>query len=221
MTKAMRVIRSLETVYPDARCELNFESAYELLIATMLSAQSTDKRVNIVTKELFKEYNSAEKMVTLSEQELIEWIRTIGFFNTKAKHILQTSHILLQKYDGHVPKNREELVALPGVGRKTANVVLSNAFQIPAFAVDTHVGRVSRRLGLTKSEDPNVVEKDVTSKLPKYLYSKAHHLMIFHGRRCCKAQRPLCDECVVLQECSYYKESQKSKNKKVRRKDSK
>lgn len=214
MNKAKRIVAVLETLYPDAACELNFHTPYELLIATMLSAQSTDKRVNIVTKDLFSDFNTPERMVTLSEGELIDKIRTIGFFNTKAKHILQTSHILLQEHGGVVPSTREELVKLPGVGRKTANVVLSNAFDIPAFAVDTHVGRVSRRLGLTKSDHPDEVEKDVTSKLPKYLYSKAHHLMIFHGRRLCKAQRPLCESCPLTRECVYYKTNKKQKERK-------
>ncbi len=205
MNKARRIISILEEVYPNAECELNYRTPYELLIATILSAQSTDKRVNIVTSELYSKYNTPEKMVLLSEKALIEYIRSIGFFNIKAKNILATSHLLLEKYGGEVPKNREELVLLPGVGRKTANVVLSNAFGIPAFAVDTHVGRVTKRLGLTESDNPEQVEKDVTAQLPKKLYTKAHHLFIFHGRRCCKSQRPLCEQCPLTMQCIYYK----------------
>lgn len=221
MNKARKVLSILEELYPEATCELNFKTPYELLIATMLSAQSTDKRVNIVTNELFKDFHTPEQMVTLSQEELVDKIRTIGFFNTKAKHILETSYILLQEYGGEVPADREKLVTLPGVGRKTANVVLSNAFHIPAFAVDTHVGRVSRRLGLTKSENPDEVEKDVTSKLPKYLYSKAHHLMIFHGRRLCKAQRPLCESCPLTEFCIHYKMNQKYEKRKRKKEEDK
>ena len=211
MNKARKIVSVLQELYPEAKCELNYRTPYELLIATMLSAQSTDKRVNIITKDLFASYNTPDKMVPLSEGELIELIRTIGFYNNKAKNILMTSHILLEKYGGEVPKTREELVKLPGVGRKTANVVISNAFGIPAFAVDTHVGRVTNRLGLTKSKNPNQIEIDVTSQLPKKLYTQAHHLFIFHGRKCCKAIRPLCDSCPLTVNCTYYKQNKQER----------
>lgn len=203
MTRKAQMIERLKQTYPDAACELNHTSAYELLVATILSAQSTDKRVNIVTGELFQKYNTPQEIVRLGEVELGQRIKTIGFYNTKSKNIIAMSRMLLEEYGGEVPGTMEELLRLPGVGRKTANVVLSNVFGVPAFAVDTHVFRLSHRLGLSKGKTPDEVEQDLMKKIPKKDWMLMHHLLIFHGRRTCKAQRPLCSECTIEDLCKY------------------
>lgn len=198
------VLEKLEEKYPDAKCELNHKNAFELLIATILSAQSTDKRVNIVTKDLFKEYNSPKKFLELTQEELEEKIRTIGFYRNKSKNILGACRLLVEEYDSKVPNDRKNLERLPGVGRKTASVVLSNAFSQNAIAVDTHVFRVSNRIGLAKSDNVLDTEKDLMKNIDEKMWSKAHHLLIFHGRRTCKARNPLCEECNILNLCEYY-----------------
>lgn len=203
MTRKAQMIERLKQTYPDAACELNHTSAYELLVATILSAQSTDKRVNMVTGELFQKYNTPQEIVRLGEVELGQRIKTIGFYNTKSKNIIAMSRMLLEDYGGEVPGTMEELLRLPGVGRKTANVVLSNVFGVPAFAVDTHVFRLSHRLGLSKGKTPDEVEQDLMKKIPKKDWTLMHHLLIFHGRRTCKAQRPLCSECTIEDLCKY------------------
>lgn len=198
------VIDRLEILYPDAHCELDFRSPFELLIATILSAQSTDKRVNIVTEELFKKHNTPETMLELSQEELEEEIRTIGFYRNKSKNILNTSRIIIEDYNGKVPDSREELIKLPGVGRKTANVVISNAFGQQAIAVDTHVFRVSNRIGLADSNNVEDTENDLMKNIPNDEWTKVHHLIIFHGRRLCKARGPRCEECTLKDICFYY-----------------
>ncbi len=195
----------LNEVYSDAECALNFRSSYELLIATILSAQCTDVRVNMVTGKLFEKYNTPETMVELSEVELQEKIHSCGFYRNKAKNILATSRELLLNYNGIVPDNMEELIKLPGVGRKTANVVMSNAFNIPAIAVDTHVFRVSKRIGLASGDNPLKVELELMKVIPKKMWSKAHHFLIWHGRKICKARKPDCGTCPISEYCSYYK----------------
>lgn len=202
-----KVLDELQKMYPDAHCELNNSSPFELLIATILSAQSTDVRVNIVTEELFKEHNTPETMLKLSQEELQEEIRTIGFFRNKSKHILATSRILIDDYDSKVPESREELMKLPGVGRKTANVVISNAFDQQAIAVDTHVFRVSNRIGLADSENVEETEKDLMEHIPEDEWTRTHHLLIFHGRRTCKARNPQCEICPIKDICFYYNET--------------
>lgn len=199
------VLRILDEFFPDAVCELNHTNPFELLIATMLSAQSTDKRVNIVTKELFKKYKTPKDFLKLNEVQLAEIIKTIGFYRTKSKNILKTCEMLVKDYNSLVPDSRDELVKLPGVGRKTANVVISNAFGKNAIAVDTHVFRVSNRIGLANSENVDDTEKDLMKNIDEEKWSKAHHLLIFHGRRVCKARRPLCEECPITKYCFYYK----------------
>lgn len=205
MNRHTRIITNLCEMYPDAECELLHETPFQLLVATILSAQSTDKRVNIVTRDLFKNYGTAEEMAKIDPEELRRLIRSIGFYNSKADNIINTANIIEKKYNSVVPRDMQELLELPGVGRKTANVVLSNAFGIPAFAVDTHVKRVAFRLGLTKNTDPNLIENDITSKIPKNMYIKAHHAIIFHGRRMCKAQKPECTQCSLKGDCNYFK----------------
>lgn len=205
MNRQTRIINAICEMYPEAECELHFKTPFQLLVATILSAQTTDVRVNIVTKELFERYGEVEKMADASPETLRNIIRSIGFYNSKADNIINTSKILMEEYNSLVPSKMDDLIKLPGVGRKTANVVLSNAFGIPAFAVDTHVKRVTFRLGLTKSTDPDIIEKDITSKIPKYMYTRAHHAIIFHGRRMCKAQKPECDRCTLTSDCNYFK----------------
>ncbi|SHH94933.1 endonuclease III [Sporanaerobacter acetigenes] len=201
------VLNILEELYPHAKAELNFSNPFELLIATILSAQCTDVRVNKVTQKLFKEYKTPEDYLKLSEEELGEKIRSCGFYNNKSKNILGTCEMLVKEYGGNVPDTREELMKLPGVGRKTANVVLSNAFSKDAIAVDTHVFRVSNRIGLSNSDNVLDTEKDLMRNIEKSMWSKAHHLLIFHGRRICKARKPLCEKCPLDSYCIYYKEN--------------
>ncbi|WP_123054774.1 endonuclease III [Clostridium sp. JN-1] len=197
------ILDVLKKTYPDAKCALKFNSPYELLVSTILSAQCTDVRVNQVTNELFKEYNSPDKMVTLTEEELSEKIRSCGFYKNKSKNILNTSKYILKDYNGKVPSTMEELLKLPGVGRKTADVVLSNAFGIPAIAVDTHVFRVSNRLGIAKGKTPEQVEKELMKNIPKDMWSASHHYLIWHGRLICKSRKPKCEECPLSPYCEY------------------
>ncbi|MCH4072992.1 endonuclease III [Pseudoramibacter sp.] len=196
-----QTLEILQDVYGTQKCGLDFNSPYELLIATMLSAQCTDVRVNKVTGELFKTYNTPEKMLKLTEGELKAKIKSCGLANTKARNILKTSHLLLSEFNGVVPKTMKELTSLPGVGRKTANVVMSNAFGIPAIAVDTHVFRVSNRLGLAKGKNVLEVEKGLRKNLPESKWSQAHHQLIWHGRKICTARNPKCDICPLANLC--------------------
>lgn len=200
-----RILDTLHQLYPDAHCELNFRTPFELLIATILSAQCTDKRVNEITAPLFEKYNRPEHYVHLSQQEMEEHIKGLGLYKNKSKNILETCRILHEKYNGEVPQDREALERLPGVGRKTANVVLSNAFGVPAIAVDTHVFRVSNRLGLAKSDNVEEVEHQLMKRIPREKWSDAHHWLIWHGRRICAARNPRCDICPLQPECLYAK----------------
>lgn len=204
-----KVIDLLLELYPDAKAELNFTNPFELLIATILSAQCTDVRVNKTTDSLFKDLKTPEDYLKLTEEELGKRIYSCGFYKTKSKNILETCRILIEKHNGKVPETIEELMELPGVGRKTANVVVSNAFGTPAIAVDTHVFRVSNRIGLSNSKNVLDTEKDLMKNIDKNMWTKAHHLLIFHGRRVCKARNPLCEECPIRPYCFYYKSRRK------------
>lgn len=195
------MLQLLETTYPDAHCELNFSNPFELLIATILSAQATDKKVNQITERLFKNNKTPEDFLRLSQIEMEEAIKELGLYHNKAKNILAACRILVEKYDGKVPQEHEALTKLPGVGRKTANVVLSNAFGIPALAVDTHVLRVSNRLGLATGTNPDSIEKQLMSLIPREKWSQAHHLLIWHGRRTCAARNPKCQDCTLQSLC--------------------
>lgn len=199
------VIEKLLELFPDAKAELNYTNPFELLIATILSAQCTDVQVNKTTKPLFKELKTPEDYIKLSEEELGERIRSCGFYKTKSKNILLTCRLLIGNYDSKVPGTLEELITLPGVGRKTANVVLSNVFDTPAIAVDTHVFRVANRIGLADSDNVLDTEMQLMENIEREMWSKAHHLFIFHGRRICKARKPLCKECPLTDYCFYYK----------------
>lgn len=198
------ILKILEETYPEATTALNYKTPFELLLSTILSAQCTDKRVNIITKELYAKYNKPEDFASLDVKELGEMIKSCGFYRNKSKNIIATSRILLEKFNGQVPKTREDLVKLPGVGRKTANVVLSNAFGQDAIAVDTHVFRVSNRIGLAKTKNVEETERQLMQNIPKNKWSKAHHWLINHGRNICKARRPLCEDCPIQENCKYY-----------------
>lgn len=203
------VLEKLENTYFGAKPQLNFSTEYELLVAVILSAQCTDERVNIVTKELFKNYSTPQKMLTLSHEELSSLIKPCGLNNSKAEHILSASKTIVEKHGGKVPSTYEELNALSGVGRKTANVVYSVAFGGDAIAVDTHVFRVSNRIGLAKGANPLATEKALMKVVPKNKWSSAHHWLIYHGRRVCTARNPKCETCFLKGECEYIKKNGK------------
>lgn len=203
-----KIIRLLKRAYPDATCSLNHRNAFELLIATILSAQCTDARVNIVTHDLFRKYRKPEDYLKVSAKELERDIRTTGFFRNKTKSIQGTAKVLTEEYGGEVPSTVEELLELPGVARKTANVVMGNAFGISSgVVVDTHVTRLSHRLGLSTQKTAEKIEQDLIAIVPKKDWVIFPHLMIAHGRAICKARNPLCAECVVEKLCpsSYLK----------------
>ena len=196
------VINYLDELFPNHRCELEYSKDYELLIAVMLSAQTTDKRVNTVTKILFKKYDTLKKLSDANMDDVIEIIKPIGTFNKKASNIINISKLLLKDYNGIVPNNREYLENLPGVGRKTTNVVLSNLYNIPCIAVDTHVSRVSKRIGIAKKDDDVlVIEKKLTKKFPKDKLCRLHHQLVLFGRYYCKAKNPNCVNCKLKNIC--------------------
>jgi len=199
--RARRVDRALSVRYPDARCELDFRNPFELLIATVLSAQTTDVRVNQTTPELFDRWPDAAAMATADLQDLEDVLRPTGFFRAKARSVSGIGAALVERFGGQVPARLDDLVTLPGVGRKTANVVLGNAFGVPGITVDTHVQRLSHRLGYTTSEDPVVIEAELGALLEKREWTMASHRLIFHGRRTCFARRPACGACPVATMC--------------------
>ncbi len=199
------VIAILERLYPDAKAELDFKSPFQLLIAVILSAQCTDVRVNQVTKVLFERAGDAYALSTLPLDEIEAIIKPCGLYKTKAKHIKLTATQLVETYAGSVPGTHEQLIKLPGVGRKTANVVVSNAFDTPAIAVDTHVFRVSNRIGLADAKTVEETEEQLMKGIEKELWTKSHHMIIFHGRRVCKARSPMCGICEISPYCKYYK----------------
>ena len=205
-------LKLLEEAYPDAKPELHHSSPFELLIATILSAQCTDKRVNLCTEVLFRDHNTAESIASMTEAELTPYIKPCGLYKTKCANILATCRILVDEYGGNVPDSVDKLTKLPGVGRKTANVVVSNAFNIPAIAVDTHVARLSQRIGFADTSDVAKIEKRLNDIIPRENWSKAHHWLIFHGRRVCFARNPACDVCTLTGVCKYYKETKEKAN---------
>ena len=199
--KALATLEKLEVVHADAEIALNFANPLELLVATILSAQCTDVRVNLVTEKLFRRYRSTQDYADADLDELMAIIRSTGFYRNKAQNIVAMAKQLVASHDGEVPRTMEELHALPGVGRKTANVVLGNAFDTPGMVVDTHVGRVSRRLGWTRETDPVKVEHELMALLPEQKWTQTSHVLIFHGRSWCKARVPQCSDCPIKEEC--------------------
>jgi endonuclease-3 len=202
--KAREVYRLLKKAHPDARIELNFSNPLELLVATILSAQCTDVRVNQVTAELFKKYRRPQDYLAVPVEELEADIRSTGFFRNKAKSIRGAASAIIERFGGRVPATLDELVTLPGVGRKTANVLLGNAFDTPGIVVDTHVSRVTQRLGLTRNNDPVRIEFDLLELLPQKDWTLFSHTIIFHGRRICLARQPRCEICPVAALCNCY-----------------
>ena len=199
--RAARTVLLLADEYPEAECELDFTSPYELLVATILSAQTTDQRVNMVTPALFRRYPGPEDLAGADAEELEEIVRSTGFFRSKAKNLMGMAAALVERFDAEVPATMEELVSLPGVGRKTANVVLSVAMGVPGLPVDTHVGRLSRRLGLTTETDPVAVERELCAMVPAAEWGELSLRLILHGRRVCSARSPRCEDCVLADFC--------------------
>jgi endonuclease III len=201
--RARKILQALERAYPDARIALNFRSPFELLVATILSAQCTDERVNMVTPELFRTYRDARDLARARPERLEEQIRSTGFFRAKTRSLLGMARAVVERHGGEVPSARGALTALPGVGLKTANVVIGNAFGGDALAVDTHVFRVSQRLGLARSDDPDAIHDQLVALLPRGRLTRATHLLIVHGRRTCVARKPLCPACPVRTLCPW------------------
>jgi endonuclease-3 len=201
-----KVIERLMELYPEPVCELNFSTPFELLVAVILSAQCTDKRVNQVTKTLFKEFNSPQDFAQIDQSLLESKIYSCGFYRNKAKNIISSSRDIIVKHNGVLPSTLEELVKLAGVGKKTASVVLSVAFDVPAIAVDTHVFRLSKRLGLADEKTPEKTQDALEKVFPKKLWSKGHYALVLHGRYVCKSQNPQCEMCGLRDLCKYYKE---------------
>jgi endonuclease-3 len=199
--RAGRITRILAQLYPDAHCALHYQNPLQLLIATILSAQCTDVRVNLVTPALFARYPDARSFAEAEPRELEKLIQSTGFFRNKARNIIACCKEIVEKHAGHVPGTMEELVVLPGIGRKTANVILGNAFETPGITVDTHVGRLSRRMGLTEETDPVRVEHDLMPLLPRREWTMFSHRMIFHGRQVCFARKPNCPGCALAKVC--------------------
>ena len=205
LTKAQKqvILAKLEETYKDTKTVLNYNSPFELLVAVILSAQCTDERVNVITARLFPRLNTPEKMGALTQEQMEEEIRDCGLYHAKAKNILGACHMLVERFNSTIPSDIKTLMELPGVGQKTANVVASIIYNVPAIAVDTHVFRVSHRLGMAKGADPLATEKELQKAIPMEKWSDAHHWFIWHGRKICKARKPLCSQCVLLAECPF------------------
>lgn len=201
--KRAEIFRRLQAIDPHPTTELEYKTPFELLVAVVLSAQSTDKGVNLATRRLFPAANTPEKILALGEEGLRDYVKTIGLYQSKSRHIIQTCRILIDEHGGKVPDTREELEKLPGVGRKTANVILNVAFGQPTMAVDTHIFRVSNRTGLAPGKTPLEVEKKLLKNVPEEFMQHAHHWLILHGRYTCVARKPKCTECVIADLCDY------------------
>jgi endonuclease-3 len=201
--RAERLVTALLAAHPDAHCELRHRSAYQLLVATILSAQCTDKMVNSVTPNVFARYPGVKQLAAADAGELEALIRPTGFYRSKARSLLGMARAVVAEHGGRIPRTIEDLVRLPGVGRKTANVILGNVFGVPGIVVDTHVGRIARRLGLTKNEDPEKVERDLMDLVPERHWTQLSHALIFHGRRICGARKPRCEECPLRADCPF------------------
>lgn len=203
--KNIEIIEKLKQTYPDAKCSLNFNTPFELLIAVILSAQCTDERVNKTTPSIFEKYNTPEDFANMDISLLENLIHSCGFYKNKAKNIKATSKILLEKYNGNIPNTMEELVLLPGVGRKTANVVMLEAFNNPqGVAVDTHCRRISNRIGFSKEKEPEKIEKDLLKLFSKEYYYDLNHILIWHGRNICTSRNPKCDTCPISNYCNEF-----------------
>ncbi|MHB1424737.1 MAG: endonuclease III [Gemmataceae bacterium] len=199
--RAGRIVRELARLYPDAHCALHYTNPLQLLVATILAAQCTDKRVNLITPALFARYSDAHAFAAADQAELEKMIQSTGFFRSKAKNLIACCRQLVELHDGEVPGTMEALVQLPGIGRKTANVLLGNVFDVPGIPVDTHVRRLSQRMGLSEHIDPEKIERDLMALIPRKQWTLFGHRMIFHGRQVCHARKPLCQECQLADLC--------------------
>lgn len=203
MEKIVEIIEKLKEYYPEAKCSLDFKTPFELAIAVMLSAQCTDERVNKVTPKLFEKYSTPEEIYNIEIEELEEIIYPCGFYKNKAKNIKAMAKEILEKYNGQMPQTMEELISLPGIGRKSANVIMLEAFKNPqGIAIDTHAKRIFRRIGITKNLDPSKIENDVLKLLPKKYYKDVNHLLVWHGRKICSSKKPKCEECPINVFCN-------------------
>jgi len=211
------IIDILLKEYPNTKGSLNFSNPFEILVAVCLSAQCTDERVNLVTPALFKKYGSPELMANADLKDIEDLIHSCGFYKNKAKNLKAASQKIIKDYNGEVPHTMEELIAIPGVGRKSANVIMLEAFgDAQGIAVDTHCKRLSNRIGLSKEIEPSKIEQDLLKKIPKTYWAKINHLFIDHGRKVCKAPKPLCENCVIKDKCEYYKKEKNKVKKKAK-----
>ena len=206
------IIETLKKMYPDAKCSLDFSTPFQMLVSVVLSAQCTDERVNKTTPSVFSKYSTPQDFADMDIELLEELIHPCGFYKTKAKNLKRTAQILVEKYDGMVPNNMEDLMSLPGVGRKSANVIMLEAFDLPqGIAVDTHCKRIANRLGFSSESDPAKIEQDLLKVIPKEYYKDVNHIFIWHGRNVCTSQKPKCDSCKLQQYCKYNKSNKKLK----------
>jgi endonuclease-3 len=205
--KAKQIIEIFDQLYPNAECSLEYKTPLQLLISTQLAAQCTDARVNIVTKSLYSKYKTAEDFANADIKELEEEIKSTGFYRNKAKNIIECCRMLVEKYNGEIPDNMDELLKLPGVGRKTANLFLYEVFGVQGIIVDTHAKRLSNRIGLSENENPEKIEYDLQKIVEKSSWSDFCHRLVSHGREVCKARRPECEKCGIIQYCDYYKKN--------------
>lgn len=202
----IKIIENLKSTYPEATCSLNFKTSFELGIAVMLSAQCTDERVNKITPLLFAKYKKPEDYINTSIEEIEKIIKPCGFYKNKAKNVLGYAKMIVEKYNGKMPETMEELVKLPGIGRKSANVIMLEAFNNPqGIAVDTHAKRIANRIGLSKEKDPLKIEQDLIKNIPKEYFKDVNHLLVWHGRNICNARKPQCEKCPVKNYCEFYK----------------
>lgn len=209
---AIIIIETLKEMYPDAKCSLDFSTPFQMLVSVVLSAQCTDERVNKTTPSIFLKYSTPQDFADMDIELLEELIHPCGFYKTKAKNLKRTAQILVEKYDGIVPNNMEDLMSLPGVGRKSANVIMLEAFDLPqGIAVDTHCKRIANRLGFSSESDPAKIEQDLLKVIPKEYYKDVNHIFIWHGRNVCTSQKPKCDSCKLQQYCKYNKSNKKLK----------
>ena len=203
---AIIIIETLKEMYPDAKCSLDFSTPFQMLVSVVLSAQCTDERVNKTTPSIFSKYSTPQDFADMDIELLEELIHPCGFYKTKAKNLKRTAQILVEKNDGIVPNNMEDLMSLPGVGRKSANVIMLEAFDLPqGIAVDTHCKRIANRLGFSSESDPAKIEQDLLKVIPKEYYKDVNHIFIWHGRNVCTSQKPKCDSCKLQQYCKFYK----------------
>lgn len=210
---AIEIIENLKKHYPDAVCSLEFKTPFQMVIAVMLSAQCTDERVNKITPKLFEKYGTPEAICNMQLEELEKIIHPCGFYKNKAKNIKAMSKEIIEKYNGKVPETMEELISLPGVGRKSANVVMLEAFENPqGIAIDTHAKRIANRVGLSKNTTPEKIEQDILKLIPKQYYKDVNHLLVWHGRRTCDARKPKCEECPIKEYCKTYMNEKKTIN---------